>query len=56
MDPVRGVPHALERLSVGRLVASSGLLDLFLGLLNVARWQPWPYSFPQTHCGRLVQP
>ncbi|MGP4052824.1 molybdopterin-dependent oxidoreductase [Streptomyces sp. 2A115] len=46
--PVRGVRHALERLSVAVLVAS-GLLELFLGLLNIAQWYPWPFSFRQVH-------
>ncbi|MCT2591491.1 molybdopterin-dependent oxidoreductase [Streptomyces sp. N2-109] len=45
---VRGVRHALERLSVGVLVAAA-LLQLFLGLLNIVQWYPWPFSFRPVH-------
>ncbi|WP_367123289.1 molybdopterin-dependent oxidoreductase [Streptomyces phytohabitans] len=48
VPPVRGVRHALERLSVAVLV-SSALLQLFLGLLNTVQWYPWPFSFRQVH-------
>ncbi|MDK1476812.1 molybdopterin-dependent oxidoreductase [Streptomyces sp. 549] len=46
--PVRSVRHALERLSVAVLVAAA-LLELFLGLLNIAQWYVWPFSFRQVH-------
>lgn len=46
--PVRSVRHALERLSIAVLVAAS-VLELFLGLLNIAQWYVWPFSFRQVH-------
>ncbi|OEV03967.1 molybdopterin-binding protein [Streptomyces oceani] len=46
--PVRGLRHALERLSVAVLVATA-LLEVFLGLLNTVQWYPWPYSFRSVH-------
>lgn len=46
--PVRGVLHALERLSVAVLVAAA-VLEVFTGLLNIAEWYPWPFGFIQTH-------
>ncbi|MFI9722721.1 molybdopterin-dependent oxidoreductase [Streptomyces sp. NPDC052396] len=46
--PVRSVPHALERLSVAVLVATA-LFELFSGLLNIAQWYPWPFSFVPVH-------
>ncbi|MBR7678484.1 molybdopterin-dependent oxidoreductase [Streptomyces daliensis] len=46
--PVRGVRHALERLSIAVLV-STALLQLFMGLLNTVQWYPWPFSFRQVH-------
>ncbi|THA56834.1 molybdopterin-binding protein [Streptomyces sp. A1136] len=46
--PVRGVRHALERLSVALLVASA-VLEVFTGLLNIVEWYPWPFGFIQTH-------
>ncbi|MEV7420223.1 molybdopterin-dependent oxidoreductase [Streptomyces sp. NPDC089919] len=46
--PVRSVLHALERLSVAVLVAA-GLFELFSGLLNIAEWYPWPFSFVPVH-------
>lgn len=46
--PVRGVRHALERLSVAVLVASA-VLEVFSGLLNIVEWYPWPFGFVQTH-------
>lgn len=46
--PVRSVTHALERASIAVLVAAT-LLELFLGLLNIAQWYPWPFSFRQVH-------
>lgn len=48
--PVRGVRHALERISVAVLVASV-LLEIFMGLLNTMQWYPWPFSFRQVHWG-----
>lgn len=46
--PVRGVRHALERLSVAVLVATA-VLQVFTGLLNIAEWYPWPFGFIQVH-------
>ncbi|MGW8374766.1 molybdopterin-dependent oxidoreductase [Streptomyces sp. ODS28] len=45
---LRGVRHALERLSVAVLVGTA-LLELFMGLLNTVQWYPWPFSFRQVH-------
>ncbi|GAA4919405.1 molybdopterin-dependent oxidoreductase [Streptomyces coeruleoprunus] len=45
---VRSVPHALERLSIGVLVAAS-VFQLFTGLLNTVQWYPWPFSFVPVH-------
>jgi DMSO/TMAO reductase YedYZ molybdopterin-dependent catalytic subunit len=45
---VRSVQHALERLSVGALVAGS-VFELATGLLNTAQWYPWPFSFVPVH-------
>ncbi|RKN42354.1 molybdopterin-dependent oxidoreductase [Streptomyces hoynatensis] len=46
--PARSVRHALERLSIGALVGSA-LLELFLGLVNIAQWYPWPFPFVPVH-------
>ena len=46
--PVRGVAHAVERLSLLPLVAGSVFL-LFSGVANVARWYPWEFFFPAAH-------
>ncbi|WP_235981022.1 molybdopterin-dependent oxidoreductase [Streptomyces albidus (ex Kaewkla and Franco 2022)] len=46
--PVRGVRHALERISVAVLVAAA-LLEVFMGLLNTLQWYVWPFSFRQVH-------
>ncbi|WP_442814472.1 molybdopterin-dependent oxidoreductase [Streptomyces sp. NBC_01808] len=46
--PVRGVGHALERLSIAVLVGAM-TLELFMGLLNTAKWYPWPFSFRLVH-------
>ncbi|MEV5609069.1 molybdopterin-dependent oxidoreductase [Streptomyces sp. NPDC052225] len=46
--PVRSVAHALERLSIGVLVAAT-LLEVSMGLLNTAQWYPWPFSFRSVH-------
>ncbi len=40
--------HALERASIGVLVASSVFM-LASGLLNSAQWYPWDFSFRTTH-------
>ncbi|MGP3952126.1 molybdopterin-dependent oxidoreductase [Streptomyces sp. 7N604] len=45
---LRSVRHALERLSVAVLVAAE-VFELFSGLLNVAQWYPWPFSFVPVH-------
>lgn len=45
---VRSVRHALERLSVGVLVAGA-VFELATGLLNTAQWYPWPFSFVPVH-------
>ncbi|MFF4213253.1 molybdopterin-dependent oxidoreductase [Streptomyces sp. NPDC001796] len=46
--PARSVKHALERLSVGVLVAGA-VFELATGLLNTAQWYPWPFSFVPVH-------
>ncbi|MEU3726623.1 molybdopterin-dependent oxidoreductase [Streptomyces sp. NPDC031705] len=46
--PLRGVRHALERLSVAVLVAAA-VMEVFTGLLNIVQWYPWPFGFIQTH-------
>ncbi|WP_109003963.1 molybdopterin-dependent oxidoreductase [Streptomyces rishiriensis] len=46
--PLRSVKHALERLSVGVLVAGA-VFELATGLLNTAQWYPWPFSFVPVH-------
>jgi DMSO/TMAO reductase YedYZ molybdopterin-dependent catalytic subunit len=46
--PVRSVKHALERLSVGVLVAGA-VFEPATGLLNTAQWYPWPFSFVPVH-------
>lgn len=46
--PVRGVGHALERLSIAVLVMAM-TLEMFIGLLNTAKWYPWPFSFRPVH-------
>ncbi|MFI7337731.1 molybdopterin-dependent oxidoreductase [Streptomyces sp. NPDC050085] len=45
---VRGVRHALERLSIAVLVAA-GVFELLTGLLNTVQWYPWPFSFVPVH-------
>ncbi|MFE6738491.1 molybdopterin-dependent oxidoreductase [Streptomyces tubercidicus] len=45
---VRGVRHALERLSIAVLVAGA-VFELVTGLLNTAQWYPWPFSFVPVH-------
>ncbi|GHB11428.1 molybdopterin-binding protein [Streptomyces thermoviolaceus subsp. thermoviolaceus] len=46
--PVRSVRHALERLSVAPLVAGA-VFEVATGLLNIAQWYPWPFSFVPVH-------
>lgn len=46
--PLTSLVHALERLSIGVLVAGA-VFELATGLLNVAQWYPWHFPFPQTH-------
>ncbi|MFZ0159276.1 MAG: molybdopterin-dependent oxidoreductase [Kineosporiaceae bacterium] len=46
--PVRGIGHAAERLMLVPLVAGL-LFEVTSGLLNVARWYPWPFFFPRVH-------
>jgi hypothetical protein len=46
--PVTSLVHALERLSIGVLVAGA-VFELVTGLLNVAQWYPWHFPFTQTH-------
>lgn len=46
--PAKSVVHALERASVGLLVAAA-LLELVTGLLNVLQLYPWPWDFVQVH-------
>ncbi|ADD42660.1 molybdopterin-dependent oxidoreductase [Stackebrandtia nassauensis] len=45
---VRSPLHALERLSIAVLVATS-LLQLFLGFANTVKWYPWSFSFRTVH-------
>ena len=42
------VLEALERASIGALVGSS-IFMLASGLLNIAQWYPWAFSFRRTH-------
>lgn len=46
--PVRGLRHGVERASIAVLVAVA-LLQLFMGLLNIMQWYPWPFSFREVH-------
>lgn len=46
--PVRGVLHALERLSVAVLVASA-VFQVITGLLNILQFYPWPWGFIRVH-------
>jgi len=46
--PARSLVHALERLSVGLLVAVA-LIELTTGFLNVLAWYPWPWPFVAVH-------
>ncbi len=46
--PVRGLVNALERVSVAVLIASTSF-QLLTGLLNIAQWYPWRFSFTGTH-------
>ena len=40
--------HALERISIGVLVASA-IFQLATGLANAAQWYPWHFNFRPTH-------
>ncbi|MDT0344681.1 molybdopterin-dependent oxidoreductase [Streptomyces litchfieldiae] len=58
--PVRSVRHGLERLSIAVLVTAA-LLEVLLGLVNIAQWYPWPFGFKRVHwalawvlCGALL--
>jgi hypothetical protein len=46
--PLRSLKHALERASVGVLVASA-LLQLLTGFFNALNWYPWPWNFVPVH-------
>ncbi|WP_435190677.1 molybdopterin-dependent oxidoreductase [Streptomyces sp. bgisy126] len=46
--PVRSVRHALERLSIAVLVATS-VFQVVTGLLNIVEWYPWSFSFVPVH-------
>lgn len=46
--PVRGVGHALERLSLLPLVGGS-LFMLVTGVQNIARWYAWDFNFTAAH-------
>lgn len=46
--PVRGLAHALERGSIGVLVATS-IVQLATGLLNTYQWYPFPFDFRSVH-------
>lgn len=46
--PVRGMAHALERLSIAVLVATS-VLQLITGFLNILQFYPWPWDFVKVH-------
>jgi DMSO/TMAO reductase YedYZ molybdopterin-dependent catalytic subunit len=46
--PVRGLLHALERASLGLLVASA-LFEVSTGVLNIAQWYPFHFYFPTAH-------
>ncbi len=46
--PIRSVVHALERASIGVLVAAT-LVQLATGLLNTYQWYPWTFPFRQVH-------
>ncbi|SOD59157.1 Oxidoreductase molybdopterin binding domain-containing protein [Streptomyces zhaozhouensis] len=48
LPPVRSLRHALERFSVAVLVGAA-LLQVFLGLVNIVQWYPWPFSFRPVH-------
>lgn len=46
--PLRGVAHAVERISLLPLVGGS-LFMLFSGVASLSRWLPWSFSFPAAH-------
>ncbi|MCY0904701.1 hypothetical protein [Arthrobacter sp. H14-L1] len=45
---ITGVKSAVERASIALFVASS-VLELGMGLLNIYKWHPWPFSFREVH-------
>ncbi len=46
--PMRGLAHALERVSLVPLVGGA-LFLLFSGVGTISRWFPWGFSFPAGH-------
>lgn len=46
--PVRSLVHGLERLSILVLVGAA-FFELVTGLVNIAHWYPWSFSFPRAH-------
>ena len=46
--PVRSPLHALERGSIGLLVATS-IVEPVIGLINSAQWYPFGFPFVETH-------
>ena len=44
----RLVSHALERVSIGLLVAAA-VFQLVSGTVNITQWYPWDFSFRATH-------
>lgn len=46
--PITGILNAVERISVGVLVATALVMPV-TGVLNVLQWYPWDYSFRRTH-------
>jgi DMSO/TMAO reductase YedYZ molybdopterin-dependent catalytic subunit len=46
--PIEGLSHAIERAALVPLVGGS-LFLLVTGVSSIARWFPWPFSFPSAH-------
>lgn len=46
--PARSAVHAVERLTIGLLVAVA-IVELVTGFLNVLDWYPWPWPFVAVH-------
>jgi len=46
--PVRDLLHGIERILLVPLVAGI-VFQVVSGLINVARWYPWPFFFPRVH-------